>query len=53
LFAVTGVGRQRLPKQRHRTEELDHYYKRALGLFGASRDGCPEALFLAHGFTPS
>jgi hypothetical protein len=31
--------------------KLDPDHRRALHLLASSRDGCPEALFLAHGFT--
>lgn len=31
--------------------ELDPEHRRALDLLAGSRNGCPEALFLAHGFT--
>jgi hypothetical protein len=30
---------------------VDPEHRRALDLLASSRDGCPEALFLAHGFT--
>jgi hypothetical protein len=31
--------------------KLNPDHRRALNLLAGSRDGCPEALFLAHGFT--
>jgi hypothetical protein len=31
--------------------KFDPDHRRALDLLAASRDGCPETLFMAHGFT--
>jgi hypothetical protein len=43
----------RFPALSHRSAMVDPEHCRALDLLAGSRDGCPEALFLAHGFTQS